>query len=52
MANVPCNLDRCTKQHYVKLTMFYPYYQPLPLILICNKVGKLYNTKEVIKKVF
>lgn len=50
--NVPCNLDRCNKKHFIKLTMYYPYYQVMPLIILCDKVGALYNTKEIIKDSF
>jgi hypothetical protein len=50
-----CPVDGCNRHHYIKVTQLKPYFTPLYnhvtgdlLKIDCEKIGQLYDTKEII----
>jgi hypothetical protein len=45
-----CRIDRCEKEHYVKVFILKPEYMPLNIKFNCDFFGKLYNTDEIVER--
>lgn len=48
MDNTPCNNNRCMKPHKIFLYAHKPYIRKWRKVFDASKVGKLYNTKEIV----
>jgi hypothetical protein len=45
-----CSIDRCERNHFIRIFMLKPSYTVLNLELNCEVYGKLYNTDEIVDR--